>query len=224
MNAADLASLPQGELAALARSHEQRLLRHLTVTRHWRICHSRFRDSPLGTGAGPSRFGPTTTAAGDEPPFAVLYLAQHLATALYETIVRDRFDLLPERILDPEVYQDHVAFRISTKPDTTLALLDLTDMNAVTSGIPNDVFRYSSHADGQYFAEYVHTHMPAVDGILYESRFTRRPAIAVFDRAAHRLEHVDTRGLDRDLVHAGLWRFNITVECESRSDVPADGG
>lgn len=211
MNAADLAFLPPEQLAELARRHELRLLRHLRVTRQWRVARSKHRNTPLGTGAAPSRFSPRTTPAGDEPPFTVLYLAQHLATALYETIVRDRFDLLPERILEPEDYLDRVAFRISTKADTTLALLDLTDVNAVISGIPNDVVRYSSHRDGQHFAEYVHAHIPTVDGILYESRFTRQPAVAVFERAAHRLDHVDTRDLDRGLVHDGLWRYDITV-------------
>jgi len=141
----------------------------------------------------------------------VLYLAQTLTTALYETIVRDRFNFIPHRILEPADYQDRIAFRISTEPGATLALLDLTDTSAVTSGIPNDVLNYSKHEDGQHFAEYVHAHMPEVDGILYESRFTRQRSVAVFERAAHQLHHVDTHDLHRHLVHDALWRLAITV-------------
>ena len=53
--------------------------------------------------------------------------------------------------------------------------------------------------------------MPDVDGILYESRFTRRRSVAVFDQAVHLLDTVDTHDLDRMLVHSALSKWDITV-------------
>ena len=147
----------------------------------------------------------------EEAPFTLLYLAENLATALYETIVRDRFNLIAHRVLHPADYLNRVAFQISTTRDTSLALLDLTGTNAVTAGIPNDVLRYSRHDDGQHFAEFVHAHMPDVHGILYESRFTGGKSVAVFRRAVHQLKDHGTVDLGRELVHFALARFDIVV-------------
>lgn len=210
MNAADLAALTPERRATLSARHRT-LLRSLSIDGYWRLSHASYRNSPLGVTAGASRFSPRRRPAGVQPPFKVLYLAENLATALYERIVRDRFDLIPDRVLDRAHYSDFVAFEISTKPTSRLSLLDVTGSNAVMSGIPNDVLRYSKHDAGQHFAEYVHAELPEVDGILYESRFTRHLSVVVFDRAADLLRSVDTHDLDRFLVHGALWRWNITV-------------
>ena len=210
MNPADLATLTAEQRASLSGRHHT-LLRPLPIANYWRVSRCEYRNSPLGTTAGPSRFSPRARPTGEEPPFTLLYLAENLATALYETIVRDRFNLVPHRVLHPEDYLDRVAFDISSGSDTPLALLDLTGANAVTSGIPNDVIRYSKHNDGQHFAEYVHAHMPEVHGILYESRFTGDKSVAVFERGAHLLDDHGTHDLARELVHAALARFDIAV-------------
>ena len=210
MNAAGLTTLPAKQLASLIGRHRT-LLRRQPIKNYWRVSRAKYRSSPLGTTAGPSRFSPKARPPGVRPPFALFYLAENLTTALYETIIRDRFNLIPDRILEPEDYSAHVAFEISTKLDTSLALLDLTGINAVRAGIPNDVLHYSQHDDGQYFAEYVHAHMREVNGILYGSRFTQGRSIAVFDRAAHLLAAAATHNLDRCLVHAALSRMDIVV-------------
>ena len=210
MNAADLATLTASQRTALKLQH-QSLRRQRTIARYWRVSHSDHRKSPLGAGSGSSRFSPRVGPPDVEPPFKVLYLAENLTTALYERIVRDRFDLFPDRVLQPEHYSDFVAFEISSGQATALTLLDLTGDNAVMSGIPNDVIRYSRHDAGQHFAEYVHADMPEVHGILYESRFTRHRSVAVFDHAFDLLDHADTHDLDRELVHAALWQWGITV-------------
>lgn len=210
MNAADLATLTAEQLASLLGRHRA-LLQRRPIKNYWRVSRSKHRSSPLGTTVGPSRFSPKARPPGVRRPFALFYLAENLTTALYETIIRDRFNLIPDRILEPRDYSDHVAFEISTKPDTSLALLDLTGINAVKAGIPNDVLHYSKHDDGQHFAEYVHAHMREVNGILYESRFTRDRSIAVFGRAAQLLAAAATHDLDCRLVNAALSRMDIVV-------------
>ena len=210
MKAADLATLSADQRIPLLGQHRT-LVRSRRIANYWRVSRRAYRNSPLGTTAGPSRFSPRLRPIGEEPPFTLLYLAENLATALYETIVRDQFNLIPHRVLHPDDYLDRVAFEISSGPDTPLALLNLTGTNAVRSGIPNDVLRYSKHDDGQHFAEYVHDHMPDVHGILYESRFTRQESVAVFERGARLLDDHGTHDLDRELVHAALARFEIVV-------------
>ena len=74
--------------AALARA-----LQPLPITRpitdYLRISSSAHRGTPLGTGTGPSRFSPRGSRRSRRGrSFTVLYLAEDLPTALYETVVR----------------------------------------------------------------------------------------------------------------------------------------
>lgn len=151
-----------------------------------RISQEKYRDSPLGTGRGPSRFSPRERER--RPVFRVLYLARDTATALYETVIRDRFALMAQRVLAPGDYSGRVAFNISTKATQTVSLIDLTGGRDAMHGVPTDVNGAQNQTDGQHFGEFVHANMPAVDGALYRSRFTARDCIAVFDRAIGRLQ------------------------------------
>lgn len=210
MTAADLATLAREQRAAFVLGL-RRLIRSEPIADYVRVSRAIHRTNPLGVTGQPSRFSPKARPAGTKPPFTVLYLAENLGAALYETIVRDRFDLLPDRVLEPAHYSGHVAFQISTRPGAALALLDLTGTNALSASVPTDVLRYSKHDAGQHFAEFVRAEMPDVGGFLYESRFTGRRSVAVFDHAIPMLVAVDTQDLDQTLVHAALHHWNITV-------------
>lgn len=210
MSAAGLARLSRGEAGRLARSFQGLVTDH-EIPRFVRISSEDFRDSPLGTGSGPSRFGPRVRADGRPPPFEVMYLAQDLATALYETVIRDRFDLLQQRMLTPSDYSNRVAFNVSTKPSQVVSLIDLTSGRATAYGVPTDVTRYSRHDDGQYFAEFVYANMSSVDGVLYRSRFTERHCIAVFDRGVNRLDEDARYALEHWLVDSALAPWQVTV-------------
>ena len=184
------------------------------ISNYVRVMRRKYADAPLGASSGPSRFSPVPSgslATGADPSFRVIYAAADLATAAYEALVRDRFDLEPTRILSPETYASHVAVNISTASDQTVTLLDLTGGNAIRYGVPSDVTRYSKHQDGQHFAGFVHAHMPAVDGLLYQSRFTDRPSIAVFDRGLAKLAHGQPLPLTRQLLAAALLAWNVAV-------------
>ena len=210
MSASALATLSAARCAQVVR-----LFQGLQITQpvvdFVRVMETRYSNNPLGLSGGPSRFSPLPAGSGHTPKFAVLYLAQDLATAVHESLIRARFDLNPSRILMPTDYAGHDAANISTLPGQTLTLLDLARGNAVRYGVPTDVIRYSLHADGQRFSEFGHAEIPAADGFLYSSRLTERPCIAVYGRACHKLEAGSPMPLRRPLLAPALSRWNVDV-------------
>ena len=193
-----------------------RALRPLLITRpitdYMRISLSVHRTTPLGMGTGPSRFSPGEPRRSHRSKsFTVLYLAEDLPTALYETVVRHELDYQPHRTLMPSDYALRVVFSISTAPGSPLKLLDLTDGNAVRFGVPTDVLQHSQHEAGQPFSEFVYDHMPDADAILYHSRFTGARCVAVFDRGTSSLVSDTTLQLTQRLVGHALRRWNIDV-------------
>ena len=166
---------------------------------------------PLGVSGGPSRFSPLLAGSGGISSFGVLYLAEDLATAVYETLIRDRFDLNPSRVLMPVDYARRDAVNVSSSPGETLTLLDLTRGNAVRHGVPSDVIRHSVHTDGQHFSEFVHAEMPSVDGLLYGSRLTERSCVAVYDRARRKLAAGSPMSLTGPLLTSALQPWNVDV-------------
>ena len=170
------------------------------------------KSAQLSAGTGPSRFSPVNAGKTKRSKFKILYGAADLATASYEAIIRDRFDLDPARVLTPADYKTKCAVNVSTQPDQPLTLLDLTSGNAIRSGLPTDVIRYSNHQDGQHFSEFVYRQMPYIDGFLYSSRFTNIACIGVYWRTVPKL----TSGpkplvLTRPILGAVLAPWNIAV-------------
>lgn len=153
------------------------------LTNFVRIVPTVHATNPLGFGHGTSRFGPRHLPSRPTPPFGLIYGTVDLATAVFETIIRDSFNLKPVRILRKADYDYRSAVNFSSSGATTLTLLDLTLNNTARYGVPTDVTRYSHHKSGQFFSEFVHSEMPHVDGLLYSSRFTNQLCVAVYDRA-----------------------------------------
>ena len=176
-----------------------------------RVMQRAYSPSPLGCSGGPSRFNPLPPNQGPSGLFGVVYLASDLATAVYESVIRNRFDLNPSRILMRSDYINHDAVNISTSTFHTVTLLDLSQGNAVRCGVPTDVIRYSMHTDGQYFSEFIYREMPTVDGFLYDSRLTERPCIAIYDRACRKLTAVSRMRLSRSLLASAMRPWNINV-------------
>ena len=210
MSAAVLATLSPRHRAAVAGLFDG-LRTARPISNFVRVLAAKHGGAPLGMGRGPSRFGPLPRLPPEGAPFSVLYASEDLATAIYETVIRDRFDLDPERVLESGDYSGRVAVNLSTEVGQSLALLDLTDGNAVRHGVPGDVMRYSRHSEGQHFSEFVHADMAAVDGILYRSRFTERFCVAVYDRALARLAATAAVPLTRPLVSGSLTDWNVDV-------------
>ena len=211
MRASDLAKLNARQRAAVTRLFSG-FVTVRPLSNFVRIMPTIYATSPLGFGSGTSRFSPRYLKSRPTPPFGLIYGTVDVATAAYEAIIRDRFDLQPSRILRPVDYSTRSAVNFSTARGGGLTLLDLTAGNAVRFGVPTDVIRYSNHKSGQFFSEFVYANMPTVDGILYSSRFTELLCVAVYDRAIPKLIAASapvpsTRGLLRPL----LAPWNIQV-------------
>ena len=129
---------------------------------------------PLGMGFGQSRF------SSPNQVFKLLYLARDLATAIAETIVRDRFEGASARVLDEsEIENWAVAEVTATAP---LTVLDLRTTGLIKLGVSTDAARAKEHREGQELSEAVYEAF-AVDGLLYASRLTAADCVAVYDRA-----------------------------------------
>ena len=204
--------LTTAQRASFARAIEP-LLIEIPINRYLRISDAKYRDDPLGMGPGSTRFSPTETRRTDKhQSFLVLYLAENLATALYETVVRHSLDYKMNRALAPSDYADRVLFTISTtNRRARVTLLDLTSNNALHYGIPGHVLQHPEHNDGQDFAELVYDHLPQTHGILYQSWFTGSRCIAIFDRGKDRLVEETTEDLTRSIVRYALTDKKIDV-------------
>ena len=168
-----------------------------------RIIPDRHRATPAGAGFGASRFSSPSGA------FRTFYAAQDFATALAEAVIRDRFVGKERRYLYRPYLDSLLATEISTS--ASLMLVDLTGAAAYDMGIDTDVKGSRSHHAGQAFAEALHKRTSA-DGILFSSRLTDAPCVAIFDRALSRL--IATAPVD--LVRVGalaeeLVRLEVTV-------------
>ncbi|OHV82808.1 RES family NAD+ phosphorylase [Rhizobium sp. LCM 4573] len=139
-----------------------------------RIIPAAYMATPLGMGLSQSRF------SSPNQMFRLLYAAYDLATAIAETIVRDRFEETQDRVLDESEIEDWaVAEVMATDP---LVLVDLRTTGLLRLGVSTDAARAKEHREGQRLSETIHESY-AVDGLLYSSRLTAADCIAVYDRA-----------------------------------------
>ena len=190
MIAEDLSTLAPDRIEPVARRFEQLLTTH-TLDGFVRLMHARHATDPLGFGPGGTRFSAPPDPLAHRSarlPFRVLYVTEDLSTAVFEKIVRDRFDLVSTRALEPSDYHDHCVANVSTAPRDSLTLLDLTRGGAARAGVPTDVIGHSKHSAGQFFSAFVHANIPHADGLLYHSRFTTRSCIAIYDRVRSKLD------------------------------------
>ena len=116
----------------------------------YRVMASRHRSNPLRMSPADSRF--CTMDSG----FTVLYAAPEFATALVETVVRDRFT----RRRNCEVAVREITARvwscISTKAGAMLTQLDLRGDGCTRIGAPTDTVNARNHPAGRAFARAIH--------------------------------------------------------------------
>lgn len=173
-----------------------------------RIIPGHHRATPCDAGFGSSRFSSPTRN------FRVLYAAQDFATSLAEAVVRDRFVGKQRRYLYRPYLESLAATEITSAP---LDLVDLSGGSAYEMGIDTDAKGSRTHHAGQAFAEELHMRT-AVDGIIFDSRLTGAPCVAIFDRAYSKLRA--KRAVDLLRVEAladELKRLGVIVR-QSRSD------
>ena len=171
------------------------VLLEMALSSGWRIFPSRHLDTPLGTVRADSRF--CSRAAG----YSVLYAASEFATAVVETVIRDRFTGRLSREIPIREITASAWVRLESVPGLMLTLLDLREDGCVKIGAPTDVVNARNHAAGRAFATAIHAQHPDVDGLVYRSRLTASDAYAVFDRAVPKLRAQETGQL---AYHPGL--------------------
>jgi hypothetical protein len=130
--------------------------------------------TPLGMGFGQTRF------SAPDNTFRLVYIARDIATAMAETIIRDRFEGRAKRVLDITEVEDWAFSEVSaTDP---LTLLDLRTTGLLKLGVSTNAARAKSHATGRRLSKVLYDRF-AIDGILYASRLTSAECVAVYDRA-----------------------------------------
>lgn len=138
-----------------------------------RIIPSAHVATPLGCAPSFSRFG------GTDQSFAVLYAARDLATALAETVIRDRFEGFANRRLFIEELSGRAAVLLDAS--APLRLVDLRKGGCLKLGISTDIAGAKRFPEAQQFAQSIYPNT-TIDGILYASRLTGENCVAVFDR------------------------------------------
>ena len=179
-----------------------------------RVIYNKHIATPLGIGTKPSRFGSYVRLRGSEGQtfIRVLYGAEGVDTAIYETIVRNKFDINPNRVLYPVNYQEMIAVRFSSDGANLLKLLDLTKGKATCYGVPTDVIRSSDHTEGQHFSQFVYENMHDIDGFIYSSRFTEQDCVALYhNRVINKLHSDKQFELQQSSVSIALSSKNIEV-------------
>ena len=105
-------------------------------------------STPLGMGFGQTRFSSRSRA------FRLAYVARDLATAIAETIVRDRFEGAAERVLDQtEIEEWAVAEVTAVAP---LVVIDLRTTGLLRLGVSTDAARAKAHGEGQKLSETIY--------------------------------------------------------------------
>jgi hypothetical protein len=180
------------------------LLETLDVDLLFRIIKRERRGTPLGAVPAPSRFSDPNLQ------YSVLYGATTIDCALWEGVIRDRFDLQPVREL-PRVdleCRDLVLLN-STRP---LSLLDIRGGRARRIFAPTAVTGAARQADGQTLSHSVYSQVPEADGLIYDSRFTSDGCVAIFDRAFAALDAQAIEPLPQiEEVHEALRAAGITL-------------
>jgi hypothetical protein len=141
---------------------------------YYRLIPLRHRTTPLGTSSSNSRFSSTS---GN---FHTLYAAKNLATALAETVIRDRFEGADRRWLHVDEVRDLCTARVSGR--MPLQLLDIRKSGCLLLGVSTDINGAKGWEEAREFVQCIHDGTK-LDGILYSSRLTAENCIAVFDRA-----------------------------------------
>lgn len=111
--------------------------------------------------------------------FNTLYAACSLATAIAETVIRDRFEGSSTRLLFSTELTNSCTASISAI--SALQLVDLRTDGCFQLGISTDIASAKGWDSARALAQHIHD-QTMLDGFLYRSRLTGANCIAVFDR------------------------------------------
>lgn len=164
-------------------------LRAVRIERMFRVVHRNHRGTPLAAVPAPSRF------SDPRARYAVLYGAETVRCAFWETLGRNRFARRRRRELPRAEVES--ALIVSIASEVPLSLLDLRGDGPVRIGAPSAVAHDGNHAAGRALSGAIHDGVLEADGFLFASRFTGDRCVAVFGRALGRLRATGTVDLVR---------------------------
>lgn len=164
-------------------------LRMVLLERAFRVLHRNHRTTPLAAMPAPSRF------SDPQMRYAVLYAAESVRCAFWETLGRNRFARRRRRSLPRSEVDARLV--VSIHSADTLALLDLRGDGSLRVGAPSAVAHDGNHAAGRALSAAIYGGVPEADGFMFTSRFTGDLCVAVFDRAFGRLRVGTTAELIR---------------------------
>ena len=154
-------------------------LRAVRLERVFRVVHRDHRGTPLEAVPAPSRFSDPRGC------YAVLYAAETVRCAFWETLGRNRFARRRRRELPRADVESALVVSISC--DMPLALVDLRGDGPVRIGAPSAVVHDGNHAAGRALSGAAHGGVPEADGFVFASRFTGDSCVAIFERVFGRL-------------------------------------
>jgi hypothetical protein len=175
----------------------------------WLRLYRRTFPDPLGFGKAPSRFSPPPEAT---ERYGVVYLGSSLNVTVAETLVRDRGDgRLGNLPIELAEFDDLACAEIQVV--TPLQLADLRGDGPLRMGIPSDVAHAADWRLAQAWSAALHAHDLQPDGLIYLSRFTGEPNLAVFERALPKLAatHVGPLMDRRGELAGAIRRFRLQV-------------
>ena len=106
-----------------------------------RVMPKTHAGTPLGMGFGQTRF------SAPDHSFRLVYIARDIATAIAETIVRDRFEGRTRRVLDIDELEDWAVSEVSaTAP---LIAVNLRTTGLLKLGVSTNATRAKGHAIGR---------------------------------------------------------------------------
>ena len=97
--------------------------------------------TPLGMGFGQTRF------SSQGRVFQLIYSARDVATAIAETIIRDRFEGASERVIDESEIEDWAISEVTAL--APLLVIDLRTTGLLRLGISTDAARAKEHREGR---------------------------------------------------------------------------
>lgn len=162
------------------------VLRTLPVGQVWRRLYETRYPDPLGTGPGLSRFSDPAGRA-----FELIYLGSSAKVCFVETILRDRAD---GRGADCIIDQAEIDSRTlaSIRVKEPLRLVDLTGDGPLRMGVPSDVAGARDQTEARAYSAAFYAHSDQPDGVYYPSRLNEERCIALYGRAAGKLEGIAT--------------------------------
>jgi hypothetical protein len=174
------APIPPADLNERRIPEHQLNLAAVDLFRIHRKIHSPVFYNRIVTSATRFRWDSATDA------FGVLYAAPELITCLAEAVIRAKLQgslVIEERELEERMYS-----RLGCAAQPVLKLADLTkDLFAI--GADMQICSTSQYDVSNRWSDALYHHPSQFDGIYYASRYTNRPAVAIFDRV-----RLDRRG------------------------------